>query len=101
MLNNKPIPSFVKSCYGFCNFVGLYQLKKVPTRITRNNANIIDTTLARYPERITQQGIIDIELSDRQLSFCTRKISRIKRGMQNKLNSARSSITRLIFLRKL
>ena len=71
MLNNKPIPSFVKSCYGFCNFVGLYQLKKVPTIITCNNANIIDTILARYPERITQQGIIDVELSDRQLSFCT------------------------------
>ena len=32
------------------------------------------------PERVTQQGIIDVGLSDHQLIFCTRKISRIKRG---------------------
>ena len=36
--------------------------------------------LASYTERVTQQGIIDVGLSDYQLIFCTRKISRIKRG---------------------
>ena len=36
--------------------------------------------LASYPERVTQQGIIDVGLSDHQLIFCTRKLSRIKRG---------------------
>ena len=36
--------------------------------------------MASYPERVTQQGIIDVGLSDNQLIFCTRKPSRIKRG---------------------
>ena len=58
----------------------MHQLIKVPTRITCNNATIIDHILASYPERVIRQGIIDVGLSDHQLIFCTRKISRIKRG---------------------
>ena len=34
----------------------------------------------KISERVTQQGIIDVGLSDHQLIFCTRKLSRIKRG---------------------
>ena len=100
-LKNKSIPSDVKSYYEFCNFFSLHESIKIPTSITCNSANIIDHILASYPERVTQQGIfIDVGLSDQRLIFCTRKISKIKRGTQ-KLNSARSSITRLIFLRKI
>ena len=80
MLNNMSIPSDVKSYYEFCMFFSLHQLIKVPTRITCNSATVIDHILASYPERVTQQGIIDVGLSDHQLNFCTRKISRIKRG---------------------
>ena len=79
MLNYKSIPSDVKSYYEFCTFFALHQLIKVPC-ITCNSATIIDHILASYPERVTQQGIIDVALSDHQLIFRTRKISRIKRG---------------------
>ena len=61
-------------------FFSFNQLIKVPTRITCNNATIIDHILASCPEKVTQQGITDVALSDHQLIFCTRKISRIKRG---------------------
>ena len=77
---NKSISSDVKSYYEFCTFFGLHQLIKVSTRITCNSATITDHILASYPERVTRQGIIDVGLSDHQLIFCTRKISRIKRG---------------------
>ena len=80
MLNNKSIPSAVKSYYEFCTFFSLHQLIKVPTHITCNSATTIDHILASYPERLTQQGIIDVGLSDHRLTFCTRKLSRIKRG---------------------
>ena len=80
-------------------FFSLHHLIKVPTRVTCNNATIIDYILASYPETVTQQDIIDEGLSDHQLIFCTRNISRIKRGTYKLLNSARSSITRLIFLK--
>ena len=80
-VNNKSMPSDVKSYYEFCTFFSLHQLVKVPTRITCKNTTTIDCTLASYPEKVTQQGFIDVRFSDHQLLFCTRKISRIKRGM--------------------
>ena len=75
----KSIPSDVKSNYQLCNFFSWHQLIKVPTCIRCNSA-IIDQILASYPKRVTQQGIIDVWLSDHQLIFCTRKMSMIKRG---------------------
>ena len=64
----------------FLHFFSLHQLVEVPTRITCNSVTITDRILASYPERVTQQGIIDVGLSDHELTFFTRKISRIKRG---------------------
>ena len=69
-----------KATMNFVLSFSLHQLIKVLKRITCNNAIIIDHILASYPERVTQQSIIDAGLSDHQLIFCTRKISRIKRG---------------------
>ena len=77
MVNNKSISSDVKSYYEFCTFFSLHQLIKVPTRITCNSTTIIDHILAGYPERererVTQQGIIDVGLSDHQLIFLHKK----------------------------
>ena len=70
-------------------FFSLHQLIKVPTRITCNSATIIDHILTSYQERVTQQGIISVGLSDHQLIFCPRKISRIKSGTR-KHNKFRS-----------
>ena len=53
---------------------------KVQKRVTSNSSTIIDHILASYPERVTQCLVIDIGLSDHQLTYFTRKISRIKRG---------------------
>ena len=77
ILDNKSIQSDVKSYYEFCTFFSLHQVIKAPIRITCISTTIIDHILASYPERITQQGIIDVGLSDHQLIFCTIKISRI------------------------
>ena len=79
-LNNKSILSDAKGYYEFCTFLSLHQLIKVPAHIACNSAAIIDHILASFPERVTQQGIIDVGLSDHQPIFKTRKIYRIKRG---------------------
>ena len=68
-VNNKSIPNDVKTYYEFCTFFSLHQLIKVGTCITCNSTTIIDHILASYPERVTQQGIIDVGLSDEQLIF--------------------------------
>ena len=80
IINSKSVPSDVKSYYEFFTFFSLHQLIKVPTRITCNSATIIDFILGSYPERVTEQGIIDVGLSDHQLIFCARKNSSTKRG---------------------
>ena len=80
ILNSKSIPNDVKSYHEFCTFFGLKQLIKVPTRTTTSSSTTIDHILASYPERVTQCGVMDISFSDHQFIYCTRKISRIKRG---------------------
>ena len=40
---------------------------------------------ANYPERVTQNGAIDVGVFDHQLIYCTKKISRIKRGSHKQI----------------
>ena len=46
-----------------------------PTRITCSSSSIIDHILASFPNRVTQRGILNVGLSDHQLTYCTRKIT--------------------------
>ena len=85
ILNSKSVAGDVKSYDEFCTFFRLRQLIKVPARTTTSSSTIIDHILASYPERVTQCGVIDISLSDHQLIYCTRKISRIKRGSHKQI----------------
>ena len=80
ILNSKSIPRDVKSYHKLCTLFGLKQLVKVPTRTTTSSSTTIDHILANYLEGVTQCGVIDISWSDQQLFYCTRKISKIKRG---------------------
>ena len=85
ILDNKSVPSNVKSYHEFCRFFGLKQLIIVPTRVTTGSSTIIGHVLASFPERVTQSGVVDIGLSDHQLIYCTRGISRIKRGSHKQI----------------
>ena len=58
----------------------LKQLIESPTQTTCSSSSIIDYILASFPDRVIQRGILNVRLSDHQLIFCTRKITRIKRG---------------------
>ena len=64
---------------------GLKQFIESPTRITCSSSSIIDHVLASFPDRVTQQGILNVGLSDHQLIYCTRKITRIKRGRHKQI----------------
>ena len=101
LLQSQLIPSDIKKYYEFCTMFGLKQLIEFPTRVTCSNSTIVDHILASFPNRDSQQGVIDVGASDHQIIYCTRKISRIKRGT-HKENSCRSlKITQLIFMKKL
>ena len=80
LLSCHSVPNDVKNYFNFCTMFGLKQLIESPTRITCSSSSIIDHILASFPDRVTQQGILNVGLSDHQLIYCTRKITRIKRG---------------------
>ena len=72
--------SDIKKYYEFCIMFSLKQLIEVPTCVTGSSSTNTDHMLASFPDRVSQKGVIDVELSDHQLIYFTRKISRIKRG---------------------
>ena len=63
---------------------GLTQIIKSPTRITCSSTSLIDHILASLPERISKEVVVNVGLSDHQLIYCTRKVSRIKTGGEHK-----------------
>ena len=85
LLQSQSITSDIKKYYEFCAMFGLKQLIEVPTRVTCSSSTIIDHILASFPNRVSQQGVIDDGLSDHQIVYCTRKISRIKRGTHKQI----------------
>ena len=58
---------------------GQKQLTEISTQITCSSSSIIDQILASFPDTVTQGRILNVGLSDHQLIFYTRKITRIKR----------------------
>ena len=85
LLQSQSITSDIKKYYEFCTMFGLKQLIEVPTRVTCSSSTIIDHILASFPNRVSQQGVIDVGLSDHQIVYCTREISRIKRGTHKQI----------------
>ena len=63
----------------------LNQLIVSPTRITCSSSFIIDNILARFPDRVTQQRILNVRLPDQQLIHCTVKNSKRKRGCHKQI----------------
>ena len=75
----------VKNYFQFCSLYGLEQLIKSSTRVTCSTSSLIDHILTTFPGRVSQQGIIDVGLSDHQLIYCTRKFSRTKLGTHKQI----------------
>ena len=73
--------SYHEVCIYFC----IKAVNKSPNKDPTSSYTIIDHILESYQERVTQCGVIDISLSDHQLIYCTRKISRIKRGSHKQI----------------
>ena len=64
---------------------GLKQLIEVPWGVVCSSSMIIDHIRASFPNRVSQQGAIDVGLSDHQIIYCTRKISRTERGTHKQI----------------
>ena len=77
--SNKNLDSFTKKYHEYCTLFTLNQLIKCPTRTTCSNSSILDHVPASFLDRFSQNGVIDVGISDHQLIYYTRKNARIKR----------------------
>ena len=50
----------------------------LPTRITKNSSSLLDHVLTNSADRISQFGIVNVGLSDHQLIYCTKTITRTR-----------------------
>ena len=89
-VSSKFLSHDVKNYHQFCTMHGLKQLTQSPTRVTCSTSTLIDHILTSAPSRVSQKGVINVGVSDHQLIFCTRKISRIKTGGAHKYLNFRS-----------
>ena len=64
----------------------LQQLTLVPTRITENTATLIDHVLTNSPHKATKSGVVELNLSDHELIYCTKKATKFKANKHNDLN---------------
>ena len=76
--SQKHTPNGIKRYKEFCSLHGIEQLLPLPTRITKNSSSLLDNVLINSADRISQFGIVNVGLSDHQLIYCTRKITRTR-----------------------
>ena len=80
------IPFIVKEYLDFDFSYSLKQLISTPTRTTENTATLIDHILTNSPHKIIKSGVVEVNLSDHELIYCTRKTTKLKSNKHNELN---------------
>ena len=77
-ISSKFLSHDIKKYPQFCLMHGLKQIIQSPTRVTCSTSTLIDLILTSAPSRVSQKGVISVGVSDNQLIFCIRNISKIK-----------------------
>ena len=85
MQNRIPSTSLVSQYKLFCKRYSLEQIIKHATRTTCNSSTLIDHILTNSREKISQNCVIDISISNYQLIYLTRKLHRMKSNTHNEI----------------
>ena len=96
-ISSKFLSHDIKNYHQFCTMHGLKQLIQSPTCVTCNTSTLIGHTLTSVPSRVSQKGVINVGVSDHQLIFCTRTISKIKIGGDHKYLNFNLSVSQGVF----
>ena len=78
MQNGIPRTSLVSQYKLFYQRYSFEQIIKHATRTTCSSSTLIDLIFKNSREKISQSGVIDIDISDHQLIYLTRKLHRFK-----------------------
>ena len=84
----------------FCQRFSLEQIMKRATRTTCSSFTLMDYVLSNSRENISQDGVIEIDISDQQLIYLSQKLHRMKMNThkQIKIRSLRKVFTWSTFL---
>ena len=61
----------------YCEFCSQHGIKHLITS-PMTSTSLLDHILINSSERVSQSGVADVGLSDHQMTYCTRKITRLK-----------------------
>ena len=78
------MPSLTKKYLEFFISYSSKQIITSPTRTTDATATFIDHVLTSY-HKVSQSGVIDVDLSDHDVIICTQKVLRPKSHKENEI----------------
>ena len=82
----KKVSPEVKKYFEFRKAFGFKQIIQSPTRTILNTSSLIDHVLTNTNEKKAQCGLINVELSDHQMIFHTRKTKKEKVGVHKQIS---------------
>ena len=70
--------------------------------MTKNSTSLLDHVLTNSADRVSQFGVVETGLSDHQLTYCTRKITRTKSNVHKYIKTrSLKNYSQTLFLDKL
>ena len=88
-LSNSKLNSIPFIVTEYLDFAFSYTLKQsisTPTRTTENTATLSVHVLTNSPHKIIKSKVVEVNLSDHELIYCTRKTTKLKFNKRNELN---------------
>ena len=87
MQNRIPSTSLVSQYKLLCQRYSLEEIIKYATRTRCSFSTLVDHTLTNSREKISQNGVIDIGISDQQLIYLTGKLHRFKSNTHKQIKT--------------
>ena len=84
----KSLPSLTKEYLNFGYSYSSVQLISVATRIAESTTTLNDHVLINSPHKIIQSGVIEMNLSNDESIYCTRKTNKLRSNKHNELKYA-------------
>lgn len=73
----------VDNFYSVLETFNLKQIVDVPTRVTETSESLIDLIIVSMEEDIVEKDVIETELSDHHLTYCTLQVCSVSNGSEN------------------
>ena len=70
----------------FCYLFDCKQVINCPTRITNCTSSILDLIITSDNDKLSQSGVLNVGVSDHLITYCTRKLNRVKLNSHNTVN---------------